>query len=202
MAAARNSWHRLVCADQIMTLLPVNILLLVAAESEQCTMYTLYIPWNIKTNRVSDGSSLKNTFYVGFWQWKPARLLTFIPCRFPLIPVPPTGFTGWRPNFAQSSGARSRNLQEFANWAAPPPVGCCWAAFHDNRTNRRALWAASGWSWSSAVCLWTLIDLQVGRNMKESVEREGLFLLPLFETIIDNISTNSCGSHQKRILIH
>ena len=139
MAAARNSWHRLVCADQIMTLLPVNILLLVAAESAQCTMYTLYIPWNIKTNRVSDGSSLKNTFYVGFWQWKPARLLTFIPCRFPLIPVPPTGFTGWRPNFAQSSGARSRNLQEFANWAAPPPVGCCWAAFHDNRTNRRAL---------------------------------------------------------------
>ena len=69
MAAARNSWHRrLVCTDQIMTLLPVNILLLVAAESEQCTMYTLYIPWNIKTNRVSDGSSLKDTFYVGFWQ--------------------------------------------------------------------------------------------------------------------------------------
>ena len=139
MAAARNSWHRLVCTDQIMTLLPVNILLLVAAESVQCTLYTLYIPWNIKTNRVSDGSSLKNTFYVGFWQWKPARLLTFIPCRFPLIPVPPTGFTGWRPNFAQSSGARSRNLQEFANWAAPPPVGCCWAAFHDNRTNRWAV---------------------------------------------------------------
>ena len=52
MAAARNSWHRLVCADQIMTRLPVNILLLVAAESVQCTMYTLYIPWNIKTNRV------------------------------------------------------------------------------------------------------------------------------------------------------
>ena len=48
MAAARNSWHRLVCTDQIMTLLPVNILLLVAAESAQCTMYTLYIPWNIK----------------------------------------------------------------------------------------------------------------------------------------------------------
>ena len=48
-----------------------------------------------------------------FWQWKPVRLLTFIPCRFPLIPVPPTGFTGWRGPILQSRAPRGicRNSQ-------------------------------------------------------------------------------------------
>ena len=56
-----------------------------------------------------------DSFLFDFGNENLLRLLTFIPCRFPLIPVPPTGFTGWRGPILQEGSAR--NLQEFANWA-------------------------------------------------------------------------------------
>ena len=150
MAAARNSWHRLVCADQIMTRLPVNILLLVAAESVQCTLYTLYIPWNIKTNRVC-WKFIERYFLCWILAMKTCSPVNFYSVQISPNTSPAHRFH-WlaRPNFAKQGSAR--NLQEFANWAEREWAA---AASHDNRPNRVP---AAGLD--HHVCLLSLIDPQ------------------------------------------
>ena len=81
------------------------------------------------SQRWSTGSSKEefieiDSFLFDFGNENLLRLLTFIPCRFPLIPVPPTGFTGWRGPILQSRAPRGicRNSQIGPRGSGPPPL--------------------------------------------------------------------------------